>query len=335
MASEGYPIGRPWLNPQCRKPWSQPNFEGTSWSTVDKTFPTEDSILSYLFDVRFGNPSPCPKCGRMANWYRIRSKRCYSTNCCGGQAIFPMSNTLFDKSRTPLRDWLHIMLLFSNTRSGIAGHLIQRHFGLTYSCAHKICDRVRTHMALIEGVRQIGGPGELVYVDEAVLRGVTTPHQKGTGRAIIMGMTNGESVATAIIPNRKIDTLMRVINDRVVAGSIIVTDGFSSYRRLAEAGWERSVVFHSQGIYVNHEGRSQAAIEAYWGVLKRVIRSTYLHMSRENLWKYLGEFNFRYCRRRQSYRTFWDMISQFPPLTATHLPPQGLDYVPRRWREDS
>lgn len=312
-----------------RKPWAQTSHEGTSWAEVQAAFPNDDAVLDHVFHTRFGQYYPCAKCGKPTKWYRIRNYRRYGSNCCGSRSLHPLAGTVFGATRVPLTDWLHIMLLTCNDRSGTPAHFIQRHFGLTYNCAYKICDRVRTHMALVEGVRQIGGPGQHVYVDEALLRGVTTPGRKGSGRAIVMGMSDGEAVATAIIPDRRTETLLEVIHRRVRPGSILVTDGFSSYRRLDQLGWERSVVNHSQNIYVNHEGYSQAAIESYWGALKRMMRSSHLHVSRLNLWKYLGEFNFRYSRRNRSHETFWDVLDSFPTFTRDVVPPPGLDYCKR------
>jgi hypothetical protein len=37
------------------------------------------------------------------------------------------------------------------------------------------------------------------------------------------------------------------------------------------------------------------------------------HFSRGRLWLYLGEFAFRFNRRSEPDRVFWDMVSQFRP----------------------
>lgn len=311
----------------ARKPWAQTGDEGTSLREVMLRFPDEDACIAHIFDVRFGQGYPCPGCGRPSRWYRIRRFRRYGNNCCGGHQITPTAGCLFDRTRLPLTEWFHILLLFANSKNGLPTHFVQRHFGVTQANAHKIVDRARTHIALLEGVRRVGGPGQLVYVDEALMRGIRTEGLRGKGRAIILGMTDGRTVTTAIIPNRRTATLVKVIKERVIAGSIIVTDSLASYKRLTDHGWSRSIVNHAQNIYVNEEGISQSRIEAYWGVLKRVHRATYLHVARKNLWKYVNEFNFRYNRRHRSHETFWDMISMFPAMTYPAVPPPGLDLV--------
>ena len=43
--------------------------------TFFKQFPDDESCLSHLFDVRFGQGHVCPKCERSAKWYRIKAER--------------------------------------------------------------------------------------------------------------------------------------------------------------------------------------------------------------------------------------------------------------------
>ncbi|MBB3991681.1 IS1595 family transposase [Croceicoccus naphthovorans] len=230
-----------------------------------------------------------------------------------------------------MTDWFHLMLLFTNSRTGISTHFAQRHFGIAQKAAYRAVDRVRTHLALLEGVRMVGGPGVPVYVDETLLNGVRTLSRSGKGKAILMGLTDGDVVTTAIIPDRRSDTLFSVIDQRIRKGSIIVTDSYNSYKRLADLGWARETVNHSKGFWVNESGFSQSRIESYWAVFKRMIRGAHLHVRRDKLWKYVNAFNFCYNRRMRSHETFWDMISAFPEFPPKITPPKELDLVPHRF----
>ena len=42
-------------------------------------FPTEDSCLDHLFQVRYGTDFNCPKCSRPAKYSRVRGRRSYGT----------------------------------------------------------------------------------------------------------------------------------------------------------------------------------------------------------------------------------------------------------------
>lgn len=314
-------------NRVASKPWAQTGQEGTSLKSVQDFFPNEDACLEHIFHVRFGQWFPCPRCGRETKWFRIRSQRRYANNCCGGRSLQPTANTIFHRTSIPLTEWFHIILLFANSKGGISSNFVSRHFGIAYKAAYRIIDRLRTHLALIEGVRTIGGDNVPVHVDETLLKGVRTAGRAGQGKAILLGLTDGKTVTTAIIPNRRTETLLSVINSRVRRGSILVTDGYNAYMRLDELGWDRQIVNHSRGFWVNEYGFTQNYIEVYWSVFKRLIRGTHLHIQRDNLWKYVNAFNFSYNRRFHSQTIFWDMLGSFPELPPKVKAPEGIDLV--------
>lgn len=302
--------------PKSKRPWAQINAEGTSFAAMIEQFPDDDTCLEHIFRTRFGPDYLCTRCGRPTKWWRIRSIKRYGSNCCGGTCVSPLRGTIFAHSSIPLTDWFHAMLLFANSRNGVASHFIQRHIGFTHKAAWRMCDRIRTHMALLERGRIVGGAGKFVHVDEALIRGIRTAGVRGKGRAILFGMCDREAVTCFVVENRRRNTLMPLIQQFADPQSTIVTDDYGSYRRLSDYGYKRSIVKHSIGEWVNREGITQSYIEQYWAVLKRAIRGTHLHVERKNLWKYIGEFNFRFNRRRRSHETFWDMIGNFPDLSA-------------------
>lgn len=314
-------------NRKASKPWAQIGQEGTSLKSVLEIFPDEDACIDHIFHVRFGQWHPCPRCGRESKWFRIRSERRYANNCCGGISLHPTSNTIFHRTSIPLMEWFHIILLFANSKGGLSTNFISRHFGIAYKAAYRIVDRLRTHLALIEGVRIVGGENVPVHVDETLLKGIRTAGQAGQGKAILFGMTDGKTVTTAIIPNRRTETRLSVIDHRVRRGSTLVTDGYNSYMRLDDLGWDRQVVNHSKGRWINEYGFTQNYIEVYWAVFKRLIRGTHLHVQRDNLWKYVNAFNFSYNRRFHSHTIFWDMLSSFPEFSPEMKAPEGIDLV--------
>ena len=82
-------------------------------------FPTEESCLDHLFQVRFGTDFTCPGCDRPAKFSRVKSRRSYQCNWCAHQ-VYPTAGTPFDRTRTPLRDWFYVMFQFVTTRNGVA-----------------------------------------------------------------------------------------------------------------------------------------------------------------------------------------------------------------------
>jgi hypothetical protein len=62
-------------------------------------------------------------------------------------------------------------------------------------------------------------------------------------------------------------------------------------------GYRHSSVDHSIGVYVDEAGCTVNSLEGFWGMLKRGINGTHIHVSEKHLPKYLGEFEYRWNMR--------------------------------------
>lgn len=300
--------------------------EGTSLQLLDKVFPDEDACLQHVFDIRFGQGYPCLSCKRPARWSKVHAKRYYRARCCRNVEIYPKTGSVFHQSRIPLKDWFLLMLYFANSRLGISATLAARLLGISHQAAFTLCDRIRTHMALLENRHKIGGPGQYVHIDEALFRGVLAGNAL-QNKIIILGLCTKNDLASTIIPDRTKRTIIPAIEKLVSRGSILVTDGHPSYKTLPKKNWEVITVNHSKQIYADENGISQAQIETYWGHMKRAFRLSHLRLDRENAWKYINCFNFVYNRRLRSRDVFWDMISIFPAFPDNPIPHCDMDTV--------
>ena len=121
-------------------------------------FPNDDVCLQHLFDTRFGPAYPCPKCKAVGAFHRLRKLPAFTCNC--GHHIHPMAGTPFERSRTPLTTWFHVMFLFCASRNGVAAKEIQRQTGVTYKTAWRLCNEIRKYMGWVDGDGQPGGPGK-------------------------------------------------------------------------------------------------------------------------------------------------------------------------------
>jgi transposase-like protein len=161
-------------------------------------------------------------------------------------------------------------------------------------------------MTLSLDQRALGGWGERVCVDECrIWFGRQKQH------AIVMGLTDGKRCALRIIPNRKAATLLPVIADLVAPGSIVVTDGFVGYRRVNRLGFTHSKVIHARKMWVNEGGNSTSEIEGIWRWVRRLLMGRAGAVSEANLWKFLGEFMYRYEVRGDRAAGWWRLIGRF------------------------
>lgn len=110
-----------------------------------KNFPTDRACLDYIQNLRYPLGSPCPKCKRPTNFFKVRARACYACQFCGGH-VFPLAGTIFEKSTTPPRLWLYALFLLSQTRSGVSAKQLERELGVTYKTAWRIAHSIRKLM---------------------------------------------------------------------------------------------------------------------------------------------------------------------------------------------
>lgn len=108
-------------------------------------FPTEDACLDHLLEVRFGNPGPCPSCGRVGRFHRLRRAQAYVCQWCATH-VHPKAGTPFARSRTPLQDWFYVMFLTCAGHKRMTAREVQRQIAVTYKTAWRIARAVKGHL---------------------------------------------------------------------------------------------------------------------------------------------------------------------------------------------
>ena len=273
--------------------------KGPTLRQFQRQFPTEDSCLDHLFQVRYGPDWPCPKCSRTGRYSRVKGRRSYQCGWCGNQ-VYPTAGTPFDRTRTSLRDWFYVMFLFCSTRNGVAAKRVQRELGVTYKTAWRMCDQIRKYMAALDSDDPIGGVGDVVEIDETLVGGVN-PGKSGpqmSNKTVVLGMLEkGGELITRVVPNRTEHHMRPIIQNYVLPGTNVHTDCGPSFQNLGECGFRHERVNHKIHEYVGPTGATINRLEGFWAMLKRGIYGTHIHVSGKHLPKYLGEFEYRWNMR--------------------------------------
>jgi transposase len=278
--------------------------KGPSLRSFQQRFPTEDSCLDHLFQVRYGTDFTCPKCSKPAKYTRVAGRRSYQCQWCANQ-VYPTAGTPFDRTRTSLRDWFVVMFQFCTSRHGVAAMEVHRQLGVTYKTAWRMCHEIRKYMAQVDGDAPIGGGGAMVEVDETLVGGKI--EGKGPGRqlankTVVLGMVErGGDIVTKVVADQKRDTLIPAVMDTVQFGSMVYTDALHSYKVLNQHGYMHESVNHNVGQYVSKTGAHTQTIESFWSRFKLSVSGTHVHVSRKHLSKYLGEFEYRWNMRQQPH----------------------------------
>lgn len=117
-----------------------------------------EQCLEAIKRLRFPDEMECPKCKRVAKFYKVTDRTSCACNFCGHH-IYPLAGTIFEKSTTPLSYWFFAMYLMTQTRSGTSAKQLERMLGVTYKTAWRMFKQIRLLMAqspsLLDGVVEI------------------------------------------------------------------------------------------------------------------------------------------------------------------------------------
>lgn len=105
-------------------------------------YPTNDACLEHIKHLRWGDTTPCPRCERKSNFYRVKGRTAYACQFCGHH-LYPLAGTIFDKSSTPLTSWFYAIYLMTQTRSAISAKQLERELGVTYKTAWRMLKQIR------------------------------------------------------------------------------------------------------------------------------------------------------------------------------------------------
>ena len=259
-------------------------------------FPTEEACLEHLMETRYGLVHECEGCAREAQFYAVTKRRSYACNFCGYQ-VYPTADTPLHRTRTPLRGWFYVMFLFCASRNGVAAKEVERQIGVTYKTAWRMCHMIREYMGALDSNDPLGGSGSFVEIDETIVGGSVSG--KGNGymgnKTVVVGLLErGGELMTGVITRRTKVAMHALINANVLPGTTVCTDEMGGYKDIDQNGFRHLKVNHNRGQYACKNGGCVNGLEGFWAQLKRGINGTHIHVSGKRLWKYLGEFEYRY-----------------------------------------
>jgi hypothetical protein len=285
-----------------------------TYTEFRRTFPDNGACLDYLRDRFYSPGTECPGCGKPSKFHRIKGRSAYSCQYCRHQ-VYPTAGTIFHKSTTSLELWFWSIFLMSSTRCGISAKQLEREIGTSYKTAHRMFKQIRSLLADDDG--PLSG---LVEVDETGVGGKprAAVSRKGKSAAAehrvkkptVVGMVErGGRVKARVVPNRGAVSLNRALNEHVLPASMIFTDEWAPYTRIASRYQGHKRIRHKERIYVDGDVHTQT-IEGFFGLMKTGIRGVYHSVSSRYLQNYLDEYAFRYNERNSDEPMFWTILER-------------------------
>lgn len=242
----------------------------------------------------------CPSCGSKRSWNTRRSAR----KCKECRKEWVPSKSLVAGIRADKKGWKIFIIAFLRYRTV---SLIRIHTEQSRPVIMKMSHCLREAMA-------VDVPGMLsgtIEIDETYIgpqwrnrrwveRKLGTKKGRGTQKQAVFGIYERKRgiARTFLVPNAQKKTILPIIRACVSLGSLICTDGFELYRMLPQAGYGHASVDHQAHEYVRGDIHSNA-IEGFWGILKRRLKTTG-GIRRERLGIYVAEETWRYNFRKFS-----------------------------------
>lgn len=284
---------------------------------LERRFSTEEACRQYLYELRWPDGFRCPHCWHGKGWHsRDGLIRC---TACDYKASV-IAGTVFEGTRKPLVLWFRAIWWVTSQKSGASARGVQRVLGLgSYETAWAWLHKLRRAM-LRPGRDRLSGT---VEVDEIYIGG-KKPGKRGRGAegkalVVIVAQVKDKHIGRIRlhrVADASAGSLEPVVQQAVVAGSIVRTDGWNGYNRLKALGYTHEVVRKNADVGDNllpHCNRVAA-------LLKRWLMGTHQGaVSHEHLDYYLDEYTFRFNRRtsRSRGKLFYRLLQQAVAIEPT------------------
>lgn len=151
------------------------------------------------------------------------------------------------------------MLLVLTSSKGISSVVMSRMLGVNQKTAWMLGHAIREMMDDRQGIaRPLSG---VVEVDEAFVggkpkfrHGVASKRGRGTGKpiALVAAARNGQARAV-LIPNAQGRTMKPIMEGRIDASSVLITDKNSSYTKIGKSFANHMTVQHNKHQYANRK----------------------------------------------------------------------------------
>jgi transposase-like protein len=282
--------------------------------SLAKAFPSEEHALAYWIKARWPHGVRCLACDH-DQCYLIETKgktgkpaRLFECADCGLH-FSPTVGTLFHDSHLPLQKWFMAIALMVESKKGISANQVKRHIGVTYKTAWYVCHRIREAMQEPKSLK-LGSESVTVEVDETMVGGRKRRTGVKAGRdakTLVIGMAErGGRIHLQTIPSRKASAIKPVLDANLSPDTKqVVTDSLSTYSTTIPKDKHKETS-HKEELR-DKDWTSTQTVENAFSLFKRGIVGNYHQLSRDHLDRYLGEFCWRYNRRRMQPWLF-DMV---------------------------
>ena len=247
-----------------------------SWHEFQVWFPNDDACRHYLERLRWPDGFVCPACGHNKAW-RSSGQLWKCKKCSRRTSV--TAGTILDKTRTPLTIGFAAAWYVTNQKLGVSALGLQRVLGFgSQQTAWTMLHKFRKAMVRPGRTKLVGE----VEVDETYVGGPSKGGKRGRGAdkkfIVVIAVELHEPKGYGRIRMRYVldvtaTSLVPFVCHVVEAGSLVRTDGFTSYDSLSSHGYRHNKLILSTSDSPAHV--SMPAVHLVASLLKRWLLGTH------------------------------------------------------------
>lgn len=298
-------------------------------------FPNDAACLDYLDWLRWPAGFVCPRCTGKTAW-RMTDGRWWCERC--RRRVSATAGTILHRTQTPLTVWFAAAWHMTASKNGVSAKTLHRllDFG-SYQTAWAMLHRYRNAMVRPGRDRLSGN----VEVDETMIGGAKPGKRwRGAAGKVLVGVAVEQAqpkgfgrCRLAVIANAEADTLRAFVVNHIEPGSVLLTDGLSSYPGAASTNYEHKAISVKGSGMQAHQ--MLPGVHRVASLVKRWLLGTHQgSVGRDHIQGYLDEFTFRFNRRRSCSRgmLFYRLLQQ--AVATGHAPFRTLVANPKPRKMD-
>ena len=265
-------------------------------------FHDDNAARVYMEAQRWPQGVVCPHCGGTEKCKRLEgAKHRPGLFQCGDcrQQFTVTVGTVFERSKVSLHKWMLATHLMASSKKGMSAHQLHRSIGVTYKTAWFMWHRIREAMTG-ETLAGFGTGGGVVEIDETFIgREPGIGKSRGTAHKMkVLSLVDRTTrrAKSMVIDDLKALTIMPILKANIDKEATIYTDDALQYNSVRKHFADHDFTVHSEGEYVRGDVHTNT-IEGYFSIFKRGMKGVYQHCGKQDLHRYLAEFEFRYSNR--------------------------------------
>lgn len=275
-------------------------------------FGTPEQCAAHLAKVRWPHGFVCPHCGG-ARACDLKRRCVFQCNDCRRQTSLT-AGTIFQRSRVPLHKWFWAVYRLAQDKKGCSALLLSKELDVCYPTAWLMAHKIRHAMSRHNQPFALQG---LVELDDAYLGGARPGHPGHQGRAAdgktpvlaaVEVRPDGKPGRAALLPVRNFrkPSVTAFVQACLQPGCTVKTDAMGGFSHLSQLGHEHRCT--PIGADKSQASKRLPTVHMLISNLKRFVLGRHHAIAGKHAERYVGEFNYRFNRRREESSLFATLI---------------------------